>query len=112
VSAAVAVDLSIPMRLKFWTVAQHKYGWSHVSRHKGEVQVADALVRRGLVEYVEPHNGRDSHIPEIAATDAGRAEIQRRWPASPFAHGTYEPQPNGWQKPDGSFPADQGEGEL
>jgi hypothetical protein len=98
------VTLTIPQRNLLWEVAQHKYGWSHVSRRKGEVQVVDGLVRRGLVEYVEPHNGRESDIPEIAATGAGRIEIERRWPISPFALGTYDHQPGGWARPDGTQP--------
>jgi hypothetical protein len=96
--------LTKPMRYLLWTVAQHKYGWSHVARRGGQLQVADALVRRGLVEWVEPFNGRGSHAPEIKATELGRAEIKRRWPISPFVLGSYEPQPGGWQAPDGSQP--------
>lgn len=99
---AEARELTKPQRYMLWTVAQHKYGWSHVSRRGGELQVAAALIRRGLIEWVEPHNGPDSHAPEIKATELGLAEIRRRWPISPYALGTYEPQPGGWQQPDGS----------
>lgn len=77
-------------RHKLWQVGQHKYGWCHVSRFRGELQVTNGLVRRGLVEYVLPHNGPDSHVPEVKATAAGRAEIERRWPTAPYALGSYE----------------------
>jgi hypothetical protein len=31
----------------------------------------------------------------------GRAEIERRWPVSPFALGTYEHQSGGWMPREG-----------
>jgi hypothetical protein len=88
------VKLSHPMRDLLWTVAQHKYGWTHVSRQRGQLQVAEGLIRRGLVMPSETHDWRWQ--PIIVATDAGRAEIERRWPVSPFALGTYEHQADGW----------------
>lgn len=91
--------LSHPMRDLLWTVGQHKYGWTHVSRHGGGLQVADALVRRGLVQWGA--HGRDHHHPTISATFAGTLEIERRWPVSPYALGTYEHQPNGWDPVEG-----------
>jgi len=93
------VKLSDPMRDLLWTVAQHKYGWTHASRHGGELQVADALVRRGFVEYGS--HDRDHTTPIIVATDEGHAEIERRWPVSPCALGTYNPQPGGWTPREG-----------
>lgn len=76
-----------------WTVAQHKYGWAHVSNRGGRqrtLQTAEALARRGLVTIRYRSN------PVCVATDAGRAEIARRWPVSPFNLGTYAHQPEGW----------------
>lgn len=90
------MKLSHPMRGLLWTVAQHKYGWTHVGRHNGQQQVAEGLERRGLVTY-----DRERHHPTVAATNAGRAEIERRWPVSPFALGTYEHQPKGWDPVEG-----------
>lgn len=84
------------MRDLLWTVAQHKYGWTHVSRHGGQQQVAEALERRGLVAF-----DRERHHPTISATDAGRTAIARRWPVSPFVLDTYEHQPGGWTPPEG-----------
>jgi hypothetical protein len=95
------------MRYLLWKVAQHKYGWTYVSRHRGGLQIADALLARGLVCYGA--SGRDTH-PSIEATTAGRAEIERRWPISPFALGTYEDQPGGWQQPDGTQPFSESAG--
>jgi hypothetical protein len=95
-------DLSRPMVKMLWTVAQHKYGWTHVSGHGGQLQVAEALIRRGLARRSEIHVWRWQ--PIIVATDAGRAEIERRWPVSPFALGTYEHQPNGWDPVEGHTP--------
>jgi hypothetical protein len=91
--------LTIPMRDMLWRVAQHQYGWTHVSRFGGELQTADALVRRGLGEW--GLNGRDCMDPHIVATDLGCAEITERWPISPFVLGTYEEQPGGWMLADG-----------
>lgn len=88
--------LSIPMRDLLWQVAQMKHGWAYVSRFRGELQVADGLVRRGLVVFNEATDGqpwrygRDGDMPQIVATDAGREEIARRWPVSPFILGTYD----------------------
>jgi hypothetical protein len=95
----IPAELTKPMRYLLWQVGQHKYGWTHVSRYGGALQTGDALVRRGLVEW--GRNGREHTDPRIRATDAGRAEIERRWPVSPFVLGTYEPQPGGWSLPDG-----------
>ncbi len=93
-SAATVEKLTEPMRRMLWAVAQHKYGWTHARRYGGELQVADGLVRRGLVEF--GRNGRDHADPRVVATDKGRAEIERLWPVSPFVLATYEPQPGGW----------------
>jgi hypothetical protein len=94
--AKAPVDgLSAPMRDLLWTVAQHKYGWAHcsnVSRTVRRFQTAEALDRRGLVTV----NRSKPHMPTCAATEAGRAEIERRWPGSPFVLRTYEHQPGGW----------------
>lgn len=90
------VKLSVPMRNLLWRVAQMKYGWLYPSRSSGQMQTAEGLERRGLVtiEYRRIE-------PLIAATDAGRAEIERRWPVSPFALDTYDEQPQGWDPPEG-----------
>jgi hypothetical protein len=45
----VTSRLTAPMCDLLWKVAQHEYGWAHVFRYGGELQVADALERRGLV---------------------------------------------------------------
>lgn len=90
--------LTEPMRDLLWQVAQHQYGWTHVARYGGQLQVADGLVRRGLVEW--GRNGRDHPDPRVIATDAGREEIGRRYPVSPFVLGTYEHQPGGWTSRD------------
>ncbi len=87
--------LTTPMRELLWRVAQHKYGWIHVSRHGGWLQVADGLVARGLVTYGTLHD-RSSVDPRILITEDGIAEVQKLWPVSPLALGTYEPQPGGW----------------
>ncbi len=101
-SATKPEKLSAPMIDLLWTVAQHKYGWTYPGRHGGRLQVADALVRRGLVRWSGSEGrGRDHHHAAIVATPEGRAEIERRWPISPFALGTYEHQPNGWDPPEG-----------
>lgn len=99
----MAEGLTVPMRDLLWQVGQHKYGWTHVSRLGGQLQVADALVERGLVAYSSP-NDRDSATPTIVAVTAGQEEIRRRWPISPFVLHTYEPPPDGWQASDGSQP--------
>jgi hypothetical protein len=88
--------LSLPMRDLLWAVAQHKYGWTHVGRHHGQQQVAEALERRGFVTF-----DGERHHPTIAATVTGRAEIERRWPVSPFVLGTYEHQSGGWTPREG-----------
>ena len=89
------MSLTEPMRDLLWTVAQHKYGWTHPGRHGGRLQVADALVRRGLVRW-DDRKASDHHHAVIVATPAGYDEIARRWPVSPFVLGTYEHQPGGW----------------
>lgn len=94
------MKLPDPMRDLLWTVAQHKYGWAHVSRQRGQLQVADGLLRRGLITYVRAH-GRDYHDPHILATEDGLVEIGRRWPVSPYVLGTYEHQPGGWTPREG-----------
>jgi hypothetical protein len=78
-----------------WTIAQHKYGWAHCPNDGGRLrrfQTAEALERRGLVTIDRTR----SHMPTCSATDAGRAEIERLFPVSPFALGTYDHQPGGW----------------
>lgn len=93
--ASKPVLLSHPMRDLLWTIAQHKYGWAHCTNagsRARRLQVAEALERRGLVE-IDRSRPRGQ---TCAATAAGRAEIERRWPVSPFALGTYEHQPGGW----------------
>lgn len=89
------------MRDLLWTVAQHKHGWAHVSRHRGQLQVADGLVRRGLVVWGRDHHDRDGHQPIVIATPAGLLEIGKRWPVSPYWLGTYEHQPEGWDPKEG-----------
>lgn len=91
--------MSTAQRDLLWTVAQHKYGWAYVSRHRGQLQVADALVRRNLVEWGS--KGRDHRHPTIVATDTGREVIAQEWPVSPLNLGTYDHQPNGWDPRDG-----------
>lgn len=94
------VELSIPQRDLLWRVAQHRYCWTYISRGRGQLQVADALVSRGLVQYGQ--GGREQLEPSIEATAMGRLEIKERWPISPFARNTYDHQPGGWQMPDGA----------
>jgi hypothetical protein len=92
-------ELSVPMRDLLWEVAQFMYGWRPISRRR--IPVADALVRRGLVRWGE--HGRDHwSSPEVVATEAGREEIARRWPVSPFILGTYDHQPGGWTPREGA----------
>lgn len=99
---AARVKLTDPMRDLLWTVAQHKYGWTHVSRHNGQLQVADGLVTRGLVAYSDAdHRARDAHSPVVYVLPLGAVEIGRRWPVSPFALGTYDHQPGGWTPREG-----------
>jgi hypothetical protein len=90
--ATTTVRLSDPQRDLLWIIAQHKYGWAHCPRHDAghRFQVAQALARRGLVEITDDGN------PRCSATPLGRAEIERRFPVSPFALGTYDHQPGGW----------------
>lgn len=88
--------LSTPMRNLLWRVAQHIYGWTHVGRHGGECQVAQALERRGLVTFE-----REDHRWTVEVTEAGFAEIERRWPVSPCALHTYDEQPGGWTPREG-----------
>lgn len=93
--------LTEPMRHLLWTVAQHKYGWAHCPNVYGRIrrlQTAQALERRGLVTVDVDR----PHLPMCSATDAGREEIERRWPASPFVLGTYERQPGGWTPLEGT----------
>lgn len=92
-------QLTDPMRDMLWRVAQHEYGWTHVSRYGGGLQVGDALVRRGLVEW--GRNGRDHPDPRVVATEDGKAEIAARWPISPYILETYEHQPGGWTPREG-----------
>lgn len=92
-------SLSTPMRDLLWTVAQHKYGWTHVSRYRGQLQVADALVRRGVVKWGS--EGREHHLPTIVATEWGERVIRDLWPVSPYNLQTCEHQPNGWDPRDG-----------
>lgn len=93
------MKLTTPMRDLLWKVAQHEYGWTHISRYGGQLQTADALVRRGLVEW--GRNGRDHPDPRVVATPIGRVEILRRWPVSPFVLQTYEHPPGGWTPREG-----------
>ncbi len=88
------------MRALLWQVAQHKYGWTNVDRHRGGLQVADALVARGFVTYSILH-GRETATPRLLVTDQGMEEIRRRWPVSPFVLGTYAAQPGGWTPVEG-----------
>jgi len=93
--------MTVPTRDLLWRIAQHKYGWCYISRR--EIAKGDALVRRGLAEWGA--HGRDHYAcPELVATELGKAEIKRRWPISPFALGTYDEQPGGWHRPDGTQP--------
>lgn len=97
--SAATVKLTKPQLYRLWVLAQHKYGWSYVHpRRPGALRSARALVAAGLVEF-----DRDEAHPDVCmvATDAGRAEVERRWPVSPFALGTYDHQPNGWDPPEG-----------
>lgn len=92
--------LSDAQRDLLWTVAQHKYGWAHcpnISRTVRRMQTAKALERRGLVTIDNSH----PHNPSCSATPEGRAEIERRWPVSPYALGTYDHQPGGWTPREG-----------
>lgn len=86
---------SVAQRRLLWTVAQHKYGWCHCPHGFGSgdrFRTAEALGRRGLVAI----DRSKPHMPTCSATDAGRAEIERLFPVSPFALGTYDHQPGGW----------------
>lgn len=94
-----ATSLSPAMRDLLWTVAQHKYGWSYVSRYRGQLQVADGLVRRGLVKWGS--KDRDHQHPTIVATEWGERVIRELWPVSPYNLQTYDHQPGGWDPRDG-----------
>lgn len=92
--------LSEAMLRLLWVVAQHKYGWAYCGNVGGRIrrfQTATALERRGLVTI----DRSQPHAPYCSATDEGRREIERRWPVSPFALGTYEHQPSGWTPREG-----------
>lgn len=106
-SLSRGVHLSHPMRDLLWKIAQHKYGWAHCPNLERvrRFQTAEALERRGLVTI----DRSQPHMPTCSATDAGRAEIERRWPVSPFALGTYEHQPGGWTPRDGQGVLDEEE---
>jgi hypothetical protein len=80
--------LSAPQTRIFRRIAGHKYGWCYISRR--EISAADALERRGLVEYGVAHDRDHWDCPQVSATDAGKAFVQLLWPSSPFARGTYE----------------------
>lgn len=71
-------QLTDPMRDMLWRVAQHEYGWTHVSRYGGGLQVGDALVRRGLVEW-----GRTGATIPIRASSRRRTARRRSRPAGP-----------------------------
>lgn len=89
------VPLSDAMRDRLWTIAQHKYGWGYYGLR--DWPSFDALERRGLVKRVRV-SGAD-RVYEL--TEAGDAEVARRWPVSPSALKTYEHQPGGWTPREG-----------
>lgn len=88
-----ALKLSEPMTELLGRIAGHKYAWTYVSRHNGEMQVADALVRRGLAEWGEVHGRDHRDSPQLAATEDGLALFRRAWPRSPAALERYEDSP-------------------
>jgi hypothetical protein len=95
------IVMTAPMRALLWLIAQHKYGWAHCMNYGRQIrrfQTAEALERRGLVAI----DRSQPQMPTCSATDAGRSEIERRWPVSPFALGTYDHQPGGWTPLEGS----------
>lgn len=95
------MNLSKAQNDLLWAIAQHKYGWAHCSnqgRRQRTLQTAEALARRGLVTV-----DRSRHHPTCQATDAGKAEIECRWPVSPFSLGTYDHQPGGWDARDSAW---------
>lgn len=79
--------LTKPMRDRLWTLAQHKFGWGYVSRR--ELVTCRALEHRGLVEVVESRT-HGNNFAFALTEDAGRREVERRWPISPFVVGSYE----------------------
>lgn len=89
--------LTTPQNYLLWKVAQHKHGWTHVSRHRGQIQVAQALRRRGLVKWGD--RSHDHPDPWIAVTPAGREFIALAWPNSPLNLDTYATPEGGWDKP-------------
>lgn len=83
----MTVALTEPMRELLWAVAQRRYGWVYVPDFGGEHRAAQALHERGLVTH---HLVRYLGGSIVVVTDAGRAEIRRRWPVSPCGEGTYD----------------------
>jgi hypothetical protein len=81
------------MLYTLWRLAQHKYDWWPFNPSRDRATV-EALGRRGLVE---PVAGQE-HNFVWTLTEQGRAVIETRWPVSPFALGTYDHQPGGWDR--------------
>ncbi|MBS3928023.1 MAG: hypothetical protein KGZ65_06125 [Sphingomonadales bacterium] len=82
------IEFTEAMAELLWAIAQHKYGWTHI-RSQDDRLAARELERLG---WATIHH--DKQI--ISATDAGKEEIVRRWPVTPYGLGTYDEQPSGW----------------
>lgn len=96
------LSLNKAQRDLLWMIAQHKYGWVYcpnVGSSERRLQTAQALERRGLVTI-----DRSGSCPTCSPTEAGKAEIKRCWPDSPFVLGTYDRPPYGWTPRDGDQP--------
>lgn len=82
------MSLSAAMRDFLWTIAQHRYGWTHCSNvgSQRSLQTAEALERRGLVHVLD----RDGLHPKAVATSDGYSLMARLFPISPFVLNTYD----------------------
>lgn len=89
----VLTALSKSLRDRLWSLAQHTYGWGYAHGWR-QLRAYRALERRGLVQVAD---GRcDTGVWAFALTQEGARQAQRRWPLSPFALGTYDRPPEGW----------------
>jgi hypothetical protein len=97
--ATVAAKLSKAGRELLHQVAGHQYAWAYISRRRGRLKSADALVCRGILRYGEVP-GRDHHdCPEVSATAEGLELIRHLWPSSPAALGSYRHDGRRWTDP-------------
>jgi hypothetical protein len=82
--------LTHPQRRALWRLAGHKYAWSYCNGHV-ERRSMEALTRRGLAETFD-------YGVKYQLTDAGIAEVAKRWPNCPAVLGTYDEPADGWSK--------------